>query len=92
MNAQLPVVRRPLFKLLDPKSVAIIGASDNHTRIGGRPLYYLLNGSFEGPVYPVNANRETVQGVKAFRSILDVPGPVDAVVIAVPAELSLIPI
>ena len=87
MNAQSPVVRRPLSKLLGPKSVAIIGASDNHTRIGGRPLYYLLNGAFEGPVYPVNANRETVQGVKAYKSILDVPGPVDAVVVAVPAEV-----
>jgi acetate---CoA ligase (ADP-forming) len=87
MNVQSPVVRRPLSKLLDPKSVAIIGASDNHARIGGRPLYYLLNGSFEGEVYPVNANRETVQGVKAYKSILDVPGEVDAVVIAVPAEV-----
>ena len=87
MNAQTPVVRRPLDKLLDPKSVAIIGASDDHTRIGGRPLYYLLNGAFKGEVYPVNAKRETVQGVKAYKSILDVPGPVDAVVVAVPAEV-----
>lgn len=87
MSTQSPVVRRPLSKLLDPKSVAVIGASDNHSRIGGRPLHYLLNGPFEGPVYPVNANRETVQGVKAYKSILDVPGPVDAVIIAVPAPV-----
>ena len=86
MSTQNSVVRRPLGKLLDPKSVAIIGASDNHTRIGGRPLYYMLNGSFKGEVYAVNPNRETVQGVKAYKSILDVPGSVDAVVIAVPAQ------
>ena len=87
MNASSKVARRPLSKLLDPKSVAVIGASDNPTRIGGRPLHYLLNGSFEGPVYPVNANRDTVQGAKAYKSILDVPGPVDAVVVAVPANV-----
>ncbi|MBL6600293.1 MAG: CoA-binding protein, partial [Alphaproteobacteria bacterium] len=87
MNASSTVTRRPLSKLLDPKSVAVIGASDNPTRIGGRPLDYLLNGSFEGPVYPVNANRDTVQGAKAYKSILDVPGPVDAVVVAVPANV-----
>ena len=87
MNASSTVDRRPLSKLLDPKSVAVIGASDNPTRIGGRPLHYLLNGSFEGPVYPVNANRDTVQGAKAYKSILDVPGPVDAVVVAVPANV-----
>jgi acyl-CoA synthetase (NDP forming) len=87
MNASSTVTRRPLSKLLNPKSVAVIGASDNPTRIGGRPLDYLLNGSFEGPVYPVNANRDTVQGAKAYKSILDVPGPVDAVVVAVPANV-----
>jgi acyl-CoA synthetase (NDP forming) len=87
MNAQSTVTRRPLSKLLDPKSVAVIGASDSPTRIGGRPLHYLLNGSFKGPVYPVNASRDTVQGAKAYKSILDVPGPVDAVIVAVPANV-----
>ncbi len=87
MNAQSTVARRPLSKLLDPKSVAVIGASDSPTRIGGRPLHYLLNGSFAGPVYPVNANRDTVQGAEAYKSILDVPGPVDAVIVAVPANI-----
>ena len=81
------VTRRPLSKLLDPKSVAVIGASDNPSRIGGRPLYYLLKGQFKGEVYAINANRDTVQGMKAYKSILDVPAPVDAVIIAVPANV-----
>ncbi len=87
MNNTKSILRRPLSKLLDPKSVGVIGASDNHMRIGGRPLHYLLNGHFDGEVYAINANRDTVQGVKAYKSILDVPAVVDAVVVAVPAEV-----
>ena len=39
------------------RSVAIVGASDDPTRIGGRPLRYLLEAGFEGPIYPVNPTR-----------------------------------
>ena len=85
MTTHAPIARRPLTRLLDPRSVAVIGASDNPARIGGRPLHYLLNGRFEGEVHAVNANRSTVQGVKAYQSILEVPGEVDAVIVAVPA-------
>ena len=86
MTTTAAIARRPLTKLLDPRSVAIIGASDNPSRIGGRPLHYLLNGRFEGAVHAVNANRSTVQGVTAYPSILEVPGEVDAVIVAVPAD------
>ncbi len=74
----------PLRVLLDPKSVAIIGASDDPGRIGGRPLRYMLDAGFAGPIYPVNPRREQVQGLKAYPSIDDVPGSVDCAVIAVP--------
>ena len=87
MNNKTPMTRRPLSKLLDPNSVAVIGASDDAKRIGGRPLQYLLKGTFSGAVYAVNANRDTVQGIPAYKTILDVPGEVDAVIIAVPAAV-----
>jgi len=86
MTTPASIARRPLTRLLDPRSVAVIGASDNPARIGGRPLHYLLNGRFEGDVHAVNANRSTVQGVRAYPSILEVPGEVDAVIVAVPAQ------
>ncbi len=86
MTTPVSIARRPLARLLDPRSVAVIGASDNPARIGGRPLHYLLNGRFEGDVHAVNANRSTVQGVRAYPSILEVPGEVDAVIVAVPAQ------
>ena len=81
-----PPARRSLDKLLRPASIAIIGASDEPSRIGGRPLAYLLAAGFRGPLYPVNSKRQTVQGLKAYPTIADVPGSVDFAVIAVTAE------
>ncbi|MCI0429137.1 MAG: CoA-binding protein, partial [Rhodospirillales bacterium] len=84
-----PPARRNLDKLLRPASIAIIGASDEPSRIGGRPLAYLLAAGFRGPLYPVNSKRQTVQGLKAYPTIADVPGPVDFAVIAVAAEQAI---
>ena len=74
-----------LDDLLAPRSVAVVGASDDPSRIGGRPLAYFLNKGFEGSVFPVNPNRDKVQGVDAYPSLSDTPGPVDFVLVAVPA-------
>jgi acyl-CoA synthetase (NDP forming) len=76
-----------LSPLLDPGAVAILGASDDPTRIGGRPLRYMLEAGFDRPIYPVNPNRGTVQGLKAYPTIAKVPGPVDCALVAVPAEI-----
>ena len=73
--------------LLEPESVAIIGASDDPSRIGGRPLRYLLNEGFEGEIHAVNPNRDVVQGQKAYPSISDIPQEVDCAVISVPAKI-----
>lgn len=72
-----------LTPLFFPRSVAIIGASDDPKRIGGRLLANLTKGRFEGSIYPVNPNRETVQGAKAYSSIEEVPETVDLVALAV---------
>jgi acyl-CoA synthetase (NDP forming) len=69
-----------------PRSIAIVGASDNPQRIGGRPLAHMLNQRFEGAVYPVNARRERVQGVRSYPSLLDIEGDLDFVLVAVPAK------
>ena len=76
-----------LEALLAPRSVAVIGASDDPTRIGGRPVSYLMRAGFPGEVWPVNPNRETVQGLRAYPSIGDVPSPPDACIVAVGAPL-----
>lgn len=72
--------------ILNPKSVAVIGASDQVEKIGGRPVQLLLRAGFRGGIYPVNPNRPVIQGLKAYPSIADVPGGADVAVLAVPAE------
>ncbi len=78
-----------LSRLLLPRSVAIIGASGDPTRIGGRPLHYLKSGGFAGRLLPINPNREQVQGIAAYPSIQAVGEPVDLAIIAVPAEAAM---
>ncbi|HTS90709.1 MAG TPA: CoA-binding protein, partial [Stellaceae bacterium] len=55
-----------LAAFLDPRSVAVIGASDNPHKIGGRPIHYLGRFGFRGRVFPINPNRPEIQGHKAF--------------------------
>jgi acetate---CoA ligase (ADP-forming) len=75
----------PLTPLLSPRSVAIFGASNDPERISGRPLRYFLEAGYSGALYPINPNRNTVQGVPAFPDLASVPGPVEFALIAVPA-------
>lgn len=71
--------------VLEPQSVAVVGASRRRGSIGAEVFHNLLTAGFAGPVYPINAEAEVVQSVPAYRSILDVPGPVELAVICVPA-------
>jgi|JI10StandDraft_1071094.scaffolds.fasta_scaffold117548_3 acyl-CoA synthetase (NDP forming) len=74
-----------LDPLFFPASIALIGASSDPERIGGRPLRFLLEGGFGGALYPVNrSGAAEIQGLKAYASLLDVPGPVEHAIIAVP--------
>jgi acetyl coenzyme A synthetase (ADP forming)-like protein len=78
-------VTASLTPLLYPTSVAVIGASRDHTSIGGRLLRNLLINGFTGPVYPVNPRAPYVHSILAYPSVLDIPNPVDLAVIIVPA-------
>ena len=75
-----------LHHLMAPSRVAIIGASDNPARIGGRPISYCLRAGYQGTIYPVNPHRKTVQGLVAYGSVYDLPDRPDLAVIAIPAE------
>ncbi len=75
--------------LLHPASVAVIGASRRRGTVGGELFHNLLEGGFQGPVYPVNPNADVVQSVAAYRSILDVPSRVDLAVIVLPPAASV---
>ncbi len=76
-----------LDRFFNPRSIAVIGASDDPSRIGGRTLQNILRGGFEGRVFPINPGRSTVQGLKSYPDIESVPESVDCAVIALPGEL-----
>src|SRR5262245_20214477 len=69
-KGQMHPLRQPL---LSPRSVAIIGQSNDVAKTAGRPLHYLRQAGYAGRIYPVNARRETVLGERAWRSLADLP-------------------
>lgn len=73
--------------LIAPKSVAIIGASEDPGRIGGRPIAAMLKAGYAGRILPVNPKRDTVQGLPCYASVDDLPEAPEAALIAVPARL-----
>jgi acetyl coenzyme A synthetase (ADP forming)-like protein len=75
--------------MLAPRSIAVIGAGRKRKTIGGEVFHNLMDGGFNGPVYPVNPSADVVQSVRAYKSILDIEGPVDLAVIVVPAKLTM---
>lgn len=77
---------RGLDALFAPRGVAILGASSDPTKIGGRPLRFIKESGFTGGIYPINPKSDEVQGVKAYASIEDVDGVVDLAVIALPSQ------
>lgn len=81
--------RSDLTALLKPASVAIVGASDDPERIGGRPLRYLIQEDFTGRIFPVNPGRQSVQGLESFPSVAAIPESVDLAIIAVAADKAI---
>ena len=75
-----------LKSALDPASIAVVGASDNPHKVGGRPLLYLKRYGYQGAVYPVNPARREVQGLRAFPSIVDLPEAPELAIVAVAGD------
>lgn len=78
-----------LKNFFNPESVAVIGASREVEKVGGRTFYNLLTYRFNGVVYPVNRHAKAIMGVRAYPSISDVPDSVDLAVISVPVKYAL---
>jgi len=73
--------------LLNPKSVAIIGASEDPSKLSGLLIPNLLRGGFKGKIYPVNPRRDSILGFTCYRNVKEIPDEVDAAVIAVPQPI-----
>ncbi|WP_353171508.1 acetate--CoA ligase family protein [Paracandidimonas soli] len=71
---------------LDPRSIAIIGASENPNKVGGRPLRFLTQFGFRGKIYPINPKRTETQGLPTWAALEDLPETPDLAIIAVAGQ------
>jgi acyl-CoA synthetase (NDP forming) len=77
---------RVLDSALHPSSIAVIGASDNPHKVGGRPLLFLRKYGYRGAVYPVNPVRASVQGLRAYARLEDLPEAPELAIVAVAGD------
>ena len=91
MNAPLEdtLLDAGLQAALYPRSIAVIGASDNPEKIGGRPIKYMLRHGYAGAIYPVNPGRGEVQGLKAYADLAALPEAPDLAIVAVPGRAAV---
>lgn len=75
-----------ISRLLAPRSIAVVGASQDPDKLSGRPVEYLKRFGFTGRILPVNPKNEVVQGIPAHQSIEDIDEDVDLAMIMVPSE------
>jgi acetyl coenzyme A synthetase (ADP forming)-like protein len=74
-------------RVMQPKAVAVIGASDETGKIGNSVMKNLINGGYKGQIYPIHPKAAEIMGHKAYKSVKDVPGEIDTAVFAIPAKL-----
>src|SRR5260370_1396944 len=70
-------------RILHPRSVAVLGASDSKDKFGGRIMHFLVRHGFAGDIYPINLRRAEVVGRRAYPSIGEAPTPADVAILAV---------
>ena len=73
--------RSALDRLFRPKSVALIGASTDPKKIGGRPLHFLKKHGFTGDIWPINPKAEEIEGLPCFTDIASLPGTPDLAIV-----------
>lgn len=78
-----------LESALNPQSVAVIGASENIHKIGGRPIYYMQRHGFRGRIYPINPARDEVQGLKSYGSLSALPEAPDLALVIVGGQKAI---
>ncbi len=76
----------PLDSFFKPKNIAVLGATENPGSVGRTTLWNLISSPFGGAVFPVNPKRSSVLGIKAYKSVKEIPAEVDLAVIATPPK------
>ncbi|MDB6158043.1 MAG: CoA-binding protein, partial [Gammaproteobacteria bacterium] len=73
-------------RIMRPDAVAVIGASAENGKIGNSVMKNLINGGYQGAIYPIHPSADSILGKKAYKSVKDVPGEIDVAVFAIPAK------
>src|SRR5579863_4944241 len=80
------VIVRQMNRIMKPDAVAVIGASAEAGKIGNSIMKNLINGGYQGAIYPIHPSASEILGKKAFKSVKDVPATIDVAVFAIPAK------
>src|ERR1700735_19487 len=83
--SQAAIVEK-MTRIMKPKALAVIGASNESGKIGNSVMKNLINGGYKGEIYPIHPSAENIMGKKAYKSVKDVPGDIDVAVFAIPAK------
>src|SRR5437588_4815348 len=86
------VIVRQMNRIMKPDAVAVIGASAESGKIGNSIMKNLINGGYQGAIYPIHPNATEILGKKVYKSVKDVPGVIDVAVFAIPANFVAQPI
>ncbi|MFQ5381322.1 MAG: acetate--CoA ligase family protein [Dehalococcoidia bacterium] len=73
-------------RIMKPDSVAVVGASAEDGKIGNSVMKNLINGGYEGKIYPIHPKAEEIEGLQAYRSVKDVEGTIDVAIFCIPAQ------
>ena len=77
---------KQMNRIMRPKAVAVIGASAESGKIGNSVMKNLINGGYQGAIYPIHPSADTILERKAYKSVKDVPAEIDVAVFAIPAK------
>ena len=77
---------RQMNRIMKPDAVAVIGASAEDGKIGNSVMKNLINGGYQGRIFPIHPKADDIMGRKVYRSVKDVPGDIDVAVFAIPAK------
>ncbi|TDA64104.1 MAG: CoA-binding protein [Clostridia bacterium] len=82
----MPIDKVKMQKLINPRALAVVGASDDPGRMGGFLLTGLLKHRYSGKVFPVNPRFEAMEGLRCYSKVSDIPEPVDCMLLTIPAS------
>lgn len=89
MTDRVPASSEGLQALLKPRSIAILGASDDLNKLNGRPLKFLIRAGYKGRIYPINPKYAEIAGIKCYPDLDSVPDALDLAIVGVPARAVL---